>query len=308
MAGMERFTQRARRVLSLAHQEAERAHNNLIDTEHLLIGLMLEEGGVAGRVLRELGMSTERIREVVGRVTTPSENFDPSRMELATKAQEVLEYAVEEARRLGHHYIGTEHLLLGLVRLNCTAMEVLRRLGVNEDQIRRQTRRLLNETSVASQNIPSGNLLSSRRKHEVLILHGQENQKKTIAAFMQTLGLAPVLIDNHHEIEMGLELLDTFSSGVALAVLIWANDLDVEKSVSNKVTGDVDRNIVYELGYFRGKLGRKHTCVLYLDNFRDEVEALSAFTGTVFIPFDTSGKWMTQLAKTIQDIGLKPNP
>src|SRR4026209_2922729 len=146
MAGMERFTQRARRVLSLAHQEAERAHNNFIGTELLLLGLMDEEGGVAGRVLRELSLSTERVREVVGRVTTPSDNFDPSRVELAPKVQEALEYAVEEARRLGHHYIGTEHLLLGLVRVESTAMEVLRRLGINADQIRRQTRRILNET------------------------------------------------------------------------------------------------------------------------------------------------------------------
>jgi ATP-dependent Clp protease ATP-binding subunit ClpC len=150
MAGMERFTQRARRVLSLAHQEAERARNNFIGTEHLLLGLMDEEGGVAGRVLRELGMSSDRVREVVNRVTSSSASFDPSRVELAADTQQVLEHAVEEARRLGHHYIGTEHILLGLVRVEGTAMEVLRRLGVTADQIRRQTRRVLNETASAS--------------------------------------------------------------------------------------------------------------------------------------------------------------
>ena len=82
MAGMERFTQRARRVLSLAHQEAERARQNNIGTEHLLLGLMDEEGGVAGRVLRELGMTSERVRDVVARVSTASINFDPNRIEL----------------------------------------------------------------------------------------------------------------------------------------------------------------------------------------------------------------------------------
>ena len=125
MAGMERFTQRARRVLSIAHQEAERAQNNNIGTEHLLLGLMEEDGGVAGRVLRELGMVTDRVREVVKRVTSPSSSFDPNRVELAAETQQVLEHAVEEARRLGHHYIGTEHILLGLVRVESTAMEVL---------------------------------------------------------------------------------------------------------------------------------------------------------------------------------------
>ena len=125
MAGMERFTQRARRVLSLAHQEAERARQNSIGTEHLLLGLMDEEGGVAGRVLRELGMSSDRVREVIGRITTGNPNFDPNRIELAPETQQVLEFAVDEARRLGHHYIGTEHILLGLVRVDATALEAL---------------------------------------------------------------------------------------------------------------------------------------------------------------------------------------
>jgi ATP-dependent Clp protease ATP-binding subunit ClpC len=150
MAGMERFTQRARRVLSLAHQEAEHSRNNNIGTEHLLLGLMDEEGGVAGRVLRELGMTSDRVREVIRRVSSSSVSFDASRVELAGDTQQVLELAVEEARRLGHHYIGTEHILLGLVRVDGIAMEVLRRLGVTPDQIRRQTRRVLNESASSS--------------------------------------------------------------------------------------------------------------------------------------------------------------
>ena len=162
MAGMERFTQRARRVLSLAHQEAERARQNSIGTEHLLLGLMDEEGGVAGRVLRELGMTSDRVREVVGRISGSAANFDPNRIELAPETQQVLEYAVEEARRLGHHYIGTEHILLGLVRVESTAMEALRRLGVTPDQIRRQTRRVLNESASPSAPTPAGTPQSGR--------------------------------------------------------------------------------------------------------------------------------------------------
>ncbi|MFN8435023.1 MAG: ATP-dependent Clp protease ATP-binding subunit [Anaerolineales bacterium] len=156
MAGMERFTQRARRVLSLAHQEAERARQNSIGTEHLLLGLMDEEGGVAGRVLRELGMSSDRVREVVARISSGSPTFDPNRIELAPETQQVLEFAVDEAKRLGHHYIGTEHILLGLVRVDSTALEALRRLGVTPDQIRRQTRRVLNESASSSSPTPAG--------------------------------------------------------------------------------------------------------------------------------------------------------
>ena len=146
MAGMERFTQRARRVLSLAHQEAERARKEKIGTEHLLLGLMDEEGGVAGRVLHELGMDSDRMREIVERIAG-SGDYTGGKIELAPETQKVLEQAVEEARRLGHHYIGTEHILLGLVRSEGTALDVLRKLGVTPDQIRRQTRRVLNETT-----------------------------------------------------------------------------------------------------------------------------------------------------------------
>src|SRR5512138_1013821 len=104
-------------------------------------------------------MTSDRVREVIRRVTTSSSSFDPNRVELAGETQQVLEHAVEEARRLGHHYIGTEHILLGLIRVDSTAMEVLRRLGVTADQIRRQTRRVLNETASAS---PAGAGSSSR--------------------------------------------------------------------------------------------------------------------------------------------------
>jgi ATP-dependent Clp protease ATP-binding subunit ClpC len=133
-------------VLSLAHQEAERARKDQIGTEHLLLGLMEEEGGVAGRVLRELGMDSDRMREIVERIAG-SGDYTGGKIELAPETQKVLEQAVDEARRLGHHYIGTEHILLGLVRGEGTAMDVLRKLGVTPDQIRRQTRRVLNEST-----------------------------------------------------------------------------------------------------------------------------------------------------------------
>ena len=146
MASMEKFTQRARRVLSLAHQEAERAHQGLIGTEHLLLGLLEEDGGVAGRVLRELGLELERVREMIQRVNGEG-HFESGKIELAPDTQLVLEYALEEARKMGHHYVGTEHLLLGLVRSEGAAMEVLKKLGVTPDQVRRQTRRVLQESS-----------------------------------------------------------------------------------------------------------------------------------------------------------------
>ena len=150
MAGMERFTQRARRVLSLAHQEAERMRQNYIGTEHLLMGLMKEEGGVAGRVLRELGLDATRMEEVIIRITGTGQ-VSTAKLDLSPGVQKALENAVEEARKMGHHYIGTEHLLLGLVQLGeGVALDVLRKMGVSAEQIRRQTRRVLDESTRTS--------------------------------------------------------------------------------------------------------------------------------------------------------------
>jgi len=147
MAGMERFTQRARRVLSLAHQEAERLHQGYIGTEHLLLGMMKEEGGIAGRVLRELGLDAVRMEEVIIRITGMGTSTT-AKLDLSPGVQRALENAVEEARKMGHHYIGTEHLLLGLVQLGeGVALDVLRKMGVSAEQIRRQTRRVLDESS-----------------------------------------------------------------------------------------------------------------------------------------------------------------
>jgi ATP-dependent Clp protease ATP-binding subunit ClpC len=162
---MERFTQRARRVLSLAHQEAERMRHNYIGTEHLLLGLIREEGGVAGRVLRELGLEAARVQEIVERLTGPGQ-YRGGKLDLSPGTQQVLEYAVEEARRMGHHYIGTEHLLLGLVRYGeGIALDVLRKLGVTPEQIRRQTRRVLQE-SASSRRTSSGTESTRTPKQE----------------------------------------------------------------------------------------------------------------------------------------------
>jgi ATP-dependent Clp protease ATP-binding subunit ClpC len=150
---MERFTQRARHVLAMAHQEAERTHQGFIGTEHLLLGLLEEDGGVAGRVLRELGLEIDRVREMIQRVGSAGD-YESGKIELANDTQQVLEFAIDEAHKMGHHYIGTEHLLLGLVRSEGAAMEVLKKLGVTPDQIRRQTRRVLQESTGTGAAVP----------------------------------------------------------------------------------------------------------------------------------------------------------
>jgi ATP-dependent Clp protease ATP-binding subunit ClpC len=147
--GMERFTQRARRVLSLAQEEAERLNHAHIGTEHLLLGLLREEGGVAGRVLRELGLDPRRVEELVVRMKKPESRPRSGNFDLTAGTKRVMELAIDEARRMGHHYIGTEHLLLALVRQpEGTAIEVLRRLGITPEEVRRQTNNVLRDSPV----------------------------------------------------------------------------------------------------------------------------------------------------------------
>ena len=145
----ERFTKRARQVFSYAQEEAKRLNHSYIGGEHLLIGLLREEGGVAGRVLRELGLETSRVRTVVERLAGGKSASTPfNKIELAPSTKRVLEYALEEASRMSQHYVSTEHLLLGMVRQSDgKAVEVLRKFGVTQEQIRRQTRRMLREST-----------------------------------------------------------------------------------------------------------------------------------------------------------------
>jgi len=209
LSGMERFTQRARRVLSLAYQEAERMRQPMIATEHLLLGLIQEEGGIAGRVLRDLGLEPERVQEMVERLSGIGQTRS-TKIELTTGVQEVLQLAIEEARRLGHHYIGTEHILLGLVRSSeGKAMDVLRKLGITAEQIRRQTRRVLQESSSAPQGATSSRSASPASKEKEA--KGQKttlvDQLATDLTTMAEEGKLDPVIGRQMEIERVIQIL-----------------------------------------------------------------------------------------------------
>ncbi|HRF50340.1 MAG TPA: ATP-dependent Clp protease ATP-binding subunit [Anaerolineales bacterium] len=175
---LQRFTQRARRVLALAQEEAERMKHAYIGTEHLLLGLMKEEGGVASRVLRELGLETRRVQEIVERLTGANKGaVTTAKIDLSPGTKRVLELAVDEARRMGHHYIGTEHLLLGLVRQNeGVAIDVLKKLGVSAEQIRRQTRRVLQESPTQQPSTPQQQ--TQKPERQTVTPGGESRQKK----------------------------------------------------------------------------------------------------------------------------------
>lgn len=146
-----KFTERARRVLSLAQEEARRLQHNFIGTEHLLLGLVHEGDGVAAKVLSNLGVELGKVREAVESIVGRGDSPDDSLIGLTPRAKKVIELAVDEARRLNHHYIGTEHLLLGIIREGeGIAAKILQRMNVNLDGLRTQTMQILSRVEARS--------------------------------------------------------------------------------------------------------------------------------------------------------------
>jgi len=153
----DKFTERARRVLTLAQEEALRFNHNYIGTEHLLLGLVREGEGVAAKVLANLGVELNKVRSTVEFIIGRGDRGVVGEIGLTPRAKKVIELAVDEARRLGHHYIGTEHILLGLVREGeGIAAGVLESLGVSLDKVRAEVTRIL------SQSMPQGAALGAR--------------------------------------------------------------------------------------------------------------------------------------------------
>jgi ATP-dependent Clp protease ATP-binding subunit ClpC len=148
MERFDKFTDRARKVLTLAQDEAQRFNHNYIGTEHLLLGLVREGEGVAARVLENMNVELAKVRTAVEFIIGRGDRPVVGEVGLTPRAKRVIELAIDEARRLGHNYIGTEHLLLGLVREGeGIAAGVLESLGVNLDKVRHEVIRVLSQSS-----------------------------------------------------------------------------------------------------------------------------------------------------------------
>ncbi len=151
MDRFDKFTDRARKVLTLAQDEAQRFNHNYIGTEHLLLGLVREGEGVAARVLENMNVELPKVRTAVEFIIGRGDRPVVGEVGLTPRAKRVIELAIDEARRLGHNYIGTEHLLLGLVREGeGIAAGVLESLGVNLDKVRHQVIHVLSQSTSVS--------------------------------------------------------------------------------------------------------------------------------------------------------------
>jgi len=201
---IDRFNQRARRVLQIANDEAERLSHNYIGTEHLLLGIVKEENGIAGRVLRELGAKPDRVAEMVERMTGAGRRASSGKLDLTPRTKQVLEFAVEEARKLSHAYIGTEHLLLGLIRHgDGVAIDVLRQLGLTPDRIRRETMRAIQQEQpeTAKSSSPLVSQKKERPKTPAL------DQLATDLTALAEQGKLDPVIGRENEIERVIQIL-----------------------------------------------------------------------------------------------------
>jgi ATP-dependent Clp protease ATP-binding subunit ClpC len=202
----ERFTDRARRVMLLAEEEARRLNHDHVGTEHILLGLVLEGEGVAARALESLGISLQAVREQVEESIGQGQQAPPGRIPYTPRAKKTLELSLREALHLGHHYIGTEHILLGVIREGeGPAAQVLVNLGGDLNRVRQQVIQVLQgyqgnvPLSVRATSGP-GQAGRGRRKLLSQILDRVDSMESRLTALERRVGTGPDVRDLDQEI------------------------------------------------------------------------------------------------------------
>src|SRR5205809_1449265 len=187
----ERFTDRARRVVVLAQEEARMLSHNYIGTEHILLGLIHEGEGVAAKSLESLGISLEGVRSQVEEIIGQGQQAPSGHIPFTPRAKKVLELSLREALQLGHNYIGTEHILLGLIREGeGVAAQVLHKLGADLNRVRQQVIQLLSGYT-GSEVIDPSRDLAQRVEQALVRLDVVEGTVRAIRSeFEQLRGLA----------------------------------------------------------------------------------------------------------------------
>jgi hypothetical protein len=179
----ERFTDRGRKVMQLANQEAQRFGHDYLGTEHLLLGLVKEGSGVAANVLKNMDIDLARVRREVEKIVRCPGLFWMGKLPQTPRAKKVIEYAIDEARRLSHNYVGTEHVLLGLLREGeGVGGQVLLNLGLKLEDVRAEVLKLLGQNAEPERQpqvaklplaVPADTATVQRLEHRLAALEGQ---------------------------------------------------------------------------------------------------------------------------------------
>ena len=286
----DKFSERARRVLSLAQEEAQRLNHNYIGTEHILLGLVKEEEGVAARVLINMGASLPKMRSAVEYVIGPGEKVTSAGTGLTTRAKRVIELAIDEARQMGHNYIGTEHLLLGLLReADGVAAGVLDSFSVTLEKARAEITRFL------SQNANKSRAAKSPSKTPTL-----DQVARDLTAEARAGRLDPV-IGRNKEIERVIQILSRRTKnnpaligepGVGKTAIVegLAHRIisgDIFETLENKRVVSLDMASVVAGTKYRGEFEERlkkvleelrvaGNCILFIDEFHTLVGAGAA--------------------------------
>ena len=334
----DKFTKRAKQVLQLATEEAKTFNHPYIGTEHILLGLIREGEGVAARVLDDLGVKLSQARHAVEFIVGIGEPVQRAEQDLTARAKKVIEYAIDEAKRLNHHYIGTEHLLLGLVRNGeGVATGVLDIMGVSLEQVRTQVMRVLRQgtaspmerssssSSSGSSSSSSGSGSSSARQSKTPYL----DALGTDLTEMAEAGRLDPVIGRAHEIDRVIQILSRRTKnnpaligepGVGktaivegLAQRIIAGD--VPDSIRGKRVVTLDMGALVAGTKYRGQFEerlkrvvdeiKETRCILFIDEFHTIIGAGGA-EGTldaanILKPALSRGELQTVGATTIDE-------
>ena len=292
-----KFTRRAKQVLQLAHEEARSFNHPYIGTEHILLGLIRESEGIAARVLDDLGVKLAQARSAVEFIVGVGEGDPVTDQELTARAQKVIKYAIEEANRLNHHYIGTEHLLLGLVRNGeGVATGVLDIMGVSLEQVRNQVMRVLRHGTTGSAEQRTGATTSqstAQRQSKTPYL----DALSTDLTEMAEAGRLDPIIGRQHEIERVIQILSRRTKnnpaligepGVGKTAIVegLAQRIiqgDVPDSIKGKRVVTLDMGALVAGTKYRGQFEerlkrvideiKETRCILFIDEFHTIIGA-----------------------------------
>ncbi len=302
----------ARNVFTLARQEALKFKHQYIATEHILLGLILEESCIASRLLRDLGVDYARVRKIIEDIVGIGQGSPNSSLPLTPRIKRVIDLAINEAWQLGQPKLETEHLLLGLIREgDGIAINVLKVLDINPEIVGDRVLRAMLDSS-PNLRIPVEfseqlkNVLSPGKIVEsngIFIVHGHdEAAKESVARFIERSGAKPIIL--HEQPNAGKTIIEKFedNSDVGFAVvLLTPDDIGAPKEKKDQPRLRARQNVILELGYFMGKLGRGRVCALY----KEGVEIPSDYQGVLYIPMDSAGAWRMALAKEIKNADIE---
>lgn len=290
----DKFTKRAKQVLQLATEEARTFNHPYVGTEHILLGLIHESEGIAARVLDELGVKLAQARSAVEFIVGVGEGERHNEQELTARAKKVIEYAIEEARRLNHHYIGTEHLLLGLVRNGeGVATGVLDIVGVTLDQIRNQVMHVLRHGTGSSLERSLSGSQQSQRQSKTPYL----DALSTDLTEMAEGGKLDPVIGREQEIERVIQILSRRTKnnpaligepGVGKTAIIEGLaqrivEGNIPDSIKNKRVVALDMGALVAGTKYRGQFEerlkrvvdeiKETRCILFIDEFHTIIGA-----------------------------------